>query len=66
MHEASGLRVRRVRPHRSHGVLGRRAGQLPAGVAGRDNQIKMLEKAVQLDLNNQPLKRQLDQLKASK
>ena len=32
----------------------------------KDNQIKMLEKAVQLDPNNQQLKRQLDQLKASK
>ena len=32
----------------------------------KDNQIKMLEKAVQLDPNNQNLKRQLDQLKASK
>jgi Photosynthetic reaction centre cytochrome C subunit/Tetratricopeptide repeat len=30
------------------------------------NQIKMLEKAVQLDPNNQLLKRQLDQLKANK
>jgi len=29
----------------------------------KDNQIKMLEKAVQLDPNNQQLKRQLDQLK---
>jgi len=32
----------------------------------KDNQIKMLEKAVQLDPNNQQLKRQLDQLKAVK
>ena len=32
----------------------------------KDNQIKTLEKAVQLDPNNQVLKRQLDQLKASK
>jgi hypothetical protein len=32
----------------------------------KDNQIKMLEKAVQLDPNNQQLKRQLDQLKAAK
>ena len=32
----------------------------------KDNQIKALEKAVQLDPNNQQLKRQLDQLKASK
>ena len=32
----------------------------------KDNQIKMLEKAVQIDPNNQNLKRQLDQLKASK
>jgi tetratricopeptide (TPR) repeat protein len=32
----------------------------------KDNQIKMLEKAVQLDPNNQNLKRQLDQLKAAK
>jgi hypothetical protein len=32
----------------------------------KDNQIKMIEKAVQLDPNNQQLKRQLDQLKASK
>jgi predicted Zn-dependent protease len=31
----------------------------------KDNQIKMLEKAVQADPNNQNLKRQLDQLKAS-
>jgi hypothetical protein len=32
----------------------------------KENQIKSLEKAVQLDPNNQQLKRQLDQLKASK
>ena len=32
----------------------------------KDSQIKMLEKAVQLDPNNQQLKRQLDQLKAAK
>jgi len=32
----------------------------------KDNQIKMLEKAVQLDPNNQQLKRQLDQVKSSK
>jgi hypothetical protein len=32
----------------------------------KDNQIKMLEKAVQIDPNNQQLKRQLDQVKASK
>ena len=32
----------------------------------KDNQIKMLEKAVQIDPNNQQLKRQLDQLKAAK
>src|SRR5262245_3213976 len=32
----------------------------------KDSQIKMLEKAVQLDPNNQQLKRQLDQIKASK
>jgi Photosynthetic reaction centre cytochrome C subunit/Tetratricopeptide repeat len=32
----------------------------------KDSQIKMLEKAVQLDPNNQQFKRQLDQLKASK
>src|SRR5262245_49807282 len=32
----------------------------------KDNQIKSLEKAVQLDPNNQQLKRQLDQLKTSR
>jgi len=32
----------------------------------KDNQIRMLEKAVQLDPNNQNLKRQLDQLKSTK
>jgi predicted Zn-dependent protease len=32
----------------------------------KDNQVRMLEKAVQLDPNNQQLKRQLDTLKASK
>ena len=32
----------------------------------KDNQIKSLEKAVQLDPNNQQLKRQLDQLKSSR
>jgi Photosynthetic reaction centre cytochrome C subunit/Tetratricopeptide repeat len=32
----------------------------------KDNQIKSLEKAVQLDPNNQQLKRQLDQLKGSR
>jgi hypothetical protein len=32
----------------------------------KDNQVKSLEKAVQLDPNNQNLKRQLDQLKASR
>ena len=32
----------------------------------KDDQIKMLEKAVQLDPDNQQLKRQLGQVKASK
>ena len=32
----------------------------------KDKAIKSLEKAVQLDPNNQQLKRQLDQLKTSK
>ena len=32
----------------------------------KDNQIKSLEKAVQLDPNNQQLKRQLDQLKSGR
>jgi Photosynthetic reaction centre cytochrome C subunit/Tetratricopeptide repeat len=50
----------------SHAPTYAAMAQAYAKKSDKDNQIKMLEKAVQLDPNNQQLKRALDQLKASK